>query len=62
MTTRPTYRDRYKSAEQAWMALRDQYSELARALGFVGDTYFGDPLVSHEEILERATKLAKATS
>lgn len=53
-----TWRDQYKSMEQSWMVLRDQYSEIARALGFEGDSWFGDPLASHAEILERAEAAA----
>lgn len=57
---RPTYRDQYKSAEQAYMLMRDQYSEVARALGFDGEGYWGDPMATHEEIVERATALKAA--
>ena len=49
--------DKYKAEEQAWMVLKDQYSEVARALGFEGDSWFGDPLAKHEEIVERAQHL-----
>lgn len=51
-------RGKYKGMEASWMHLRDQYSEIARALGFDGDAWFGDPLASHEEIVSRAKKLA----
>lgn len=50
--------DEYKSLEQSWMVLKDQYSEIAIALGFKGDSFWGDPLVSHTDILERARELA----
>lgn len=51
--------DEYKNMEQSWMVLKDQYSEVARALGFEGDAWFGDPLESHDEIVKRAKELAK---
>lgn len=49
-----TDRDKIKQLEQEWMALKDQYSEIARALGFEGDPFFGDPYEDHEVILRRA--------
>lgn len=52
------YRNEYKAMEQAFMAERDRYSELANALGFEGDAWFNDPLASHEEVVARASKLA----
>lgn len=52
-----TYYDEYKELEQMYMVLKDQYAELARALGFIGDSWFGDPLASHEEILRKAKYL-----
>jgi hypothetical protein len=48
------WRDEYKSLEVSWHQLKDQYSELARALGFDGDSFWGDPLVSHNDVLARA--------
>lgn len=48
----------YKSLEQSWMVLKDQYSELARALGFEAVSLWGDPLDPHEKIVERARELA----
>jgi hypothetical protein len=42
-----------------WMHLKDQYSELARAAGSPGDAWFGDPLESHEQVLERIKALAE---
>ncbi len=47
------------SDEIAWMQLKDQYSELAKAAGFSGDNFWGDPLVSHEEIVTRIKELAE---
>ncbi|UQD69191.1 hypothetical protein JEY40_24560 [Bradyrhizobium japonicum] len=41
------------------MHLKDQYAELARAAGSPGDAWFGDPLESHEEVLERIKSLAE---
>lgn len=46
-----------KSVEASWMALKDDYSEICRALGFEGDAWFGDPLVKHEDIVARAKAL-----
>ncbi len=48
------WRSLCKQREDDWLILKDQYSELARALGFEGDAWFGDPLASHGEILIRA--------
>lgn len=56
------WRDKYKSSEQAWMVLRDQYSEVANALGIEGDAWFGDPLCSHEEVVARAAYLKSLES
>lgn len=53
------WREKYKQQEQEWMVLKDQYSEIARALGFKGDAWFDDPLASHEEIVKRAKELAQ---
>lgn len=52
-----SWRDKCKDIEQAYMVTRDQYSEVARALGFEGDAWFGDPLAKHDEIVERAASL-----
>lgn len=52
------WRDEYKAMEQSFMALKDQYAELARALGFEGDAWFGDPLASHDDVVKRARELA----
>ena len=38
------------------MFLKDDYSELARAKG---DSWFGDPLCSHKEVIEKAKALTK---
>jgi hypothetical protein len=42
-----------KSLEMSYMSIKDDYSELARAFGIEGDAWFGDPLMSHKEVLER---------
>lgn len=47
----------YKSLEQSFMALKDDYSEICKALGFKGDAWFGDPLVPHKEIIKKAELL-----
>ena len=52
--------DKYKGMEQAWMVLKDQYSEVARALGFEGNAWFGDPLAEHKKIVEVAKELRSA--
>ncbi|MNU56086.1 hypothetical protein D3C71_451730 [compost metagenome] len=43
-----------KSMEQAFMVAKDEYSSLARAIGIKGDSWFGDPLESHDEVVQRA--------
>lgn len=48
------WRDRAKDLEQQLMVAMDQYSELARALGFEGDAWFGDVHTPHEDVLARA--------
>lgn len=53
------WRDEYKAMEQSFMNEKDKYAEVARALGFDGDAWFGDPLASHEEIVKRAKELSK---
>lgn len=52
------WHDEYKSLEQAWMVLKDDYSEVARALGFPGCGWWDDPLASHKEIVARAKELS----
>ncbi len=55
-------RQEVKSSEQSWMGLKDEYSTLARILGFEGDSWFGDPLVPHAEIVSKLKEVvAKAT-
>lgn len=46
--------DEYKAIEQQWMALKDQYSEIARELGMTKLGFWGDPLAHHNEIVQRA--------
>ena len=46
-----------QSAENSFMLVKDNYSELCRALGFEGDAFWGDPLADHEEIVARAEEL-----
>ncbi len=48
------WRDEYKELEISWHQLKDEYSELARALGAPGDPFWGDPLDAHPAILARA--------
>ena len=47
--------------EQAFMAMKESYAEVARALGFEGDGFWGDPYASQEEIVERAHEYRLAT-
>ena len=54
------WRSEFKAMEQSWMVLKDQYSEIARALGFAGDAWFDDPLASHDQIVSRASRYARA--
>lgn len=51
-------RDDYAGLEISWHQLRDEYSELARALGVPGDGFWGDPLVSHADVMARANELS----
>ena len=51
------WRDEYKAIEQAFMCLKDDYCELARALGFKGDPFWGDTFVPHAEILAKVKEL-----
>jgi hypothetical protein len=46
--------------ESAWLSLKDQYSELARAVGCKGDAWFGDPLESHAEVVAKAEAAERA--
>ena len=48
------WRNEYKAIEQSCMYLKDQYAEVARALGFEGYAWFGDPLADHAEIVAKA--------
>lgn len=47
-----------KANELAFMTTKDEYSAVARALGFEGDAFFGDPLASHQKIVARAKEMA----
>lgn len=58
MSKESNWRDEYKALEISWHQLKDQYSELARALGMPGDPFWGDPLDSHAVVLDRAEELA----
>jgi hypothetical protein len=58
MTKATDWRDDYKELEISWHQLKDQYSELARALGMPGDPFWGDPLDSHAVVLARAKELS----
>ncbi len=46
-----------KSMEQAFMVTKDEYSSLARAIGIRGDSLFGDPLESHDEVVQHAKSI-----
>jgi hypothetical protein len=45
-------------AERGFLSSKEHYAELARALGFEGDGFWGDPNATHEEIVARAKFLA----
>jgi hypothetical protein len=49
-----------KSMEQAFMVTKDEYSDLARAIGIEGDSFFGDPLETHQEVVARAKSIMAA--
>lgn len=50
----PNWHQEAKENEQAFMSAKDEYAEVARVLGFTEDTWFGDPLAGHAEIVARA--------
>lgn len=52
-----TLRDDLKSLEVSYMVIKDQYAELAKALGFEGDAFFGDPLADHQAIVDKAKEV-----
>lgn len=47
----------YKSLEQSYMCLKEEYSEVARALGFEAAGLWGDPNETHAQIVDRATEV-----
>lgn len=55
-------RDDYKAMEQSYMVLRDQYSEIARALGFKGVSLWDDPVEDHDTIVARASRTGEASA
>lgn len=48
-----------KAFEQSYMVLKDEYSELARALGFQRNAMFDDPLECHAEVLAKVVQLTQ---
>jgi hypothetical protein len=46
-----------KEMELAFMTTKDEYSSLARAIGIRGDSWFGDPLETHEEVVRHAKSI-----
>jgi hypothetical protein len=58
---RTNWRDKYKSLEISWHQLKDQYSEIARAVGMPSDPFWGDPLGSHADVLARVQQLVAYT-
>jgi len=54
MASKTKLRQDLKAMEQAYMVMKDQYADLAQALGAPCDAWFGDPLVPHNEIVQRA--------
>jgi len=53
----PGWYDDYKAMEQWAMVLKDQYAELARAIGSPSDSWWGDPLEGHDKVMARARDL-----
>jgi hypothetical protein len=57
-----SFYDDFKYWEQQFMVIKDLYADLARAAGSPCDSWFGDPLEKHDEVLARIVSLAeKAT-
>lgn len=56
------WRQEYKGMEQAFMNVMSEYSDVALAMGFEGNSFFGDPLADHAEIVERARELHRSHS
>lgn len=52
--------DEIRGLEQQWMLLKDEYAELARAVGANGDAWFNDPLESHQDIVKMALNIRLA--
>lgn len=50
----PNWHQEAKEHEQAFMSAKDDYAEVARALGFTETTFFGDPMAMHGDIVARA--------
>ena len=48
------WRDEAKYLEQQNMVLMDKYNEVARALGFKGNGWWGDVNEQHNVVVERA--------
>jgi len=46
-----------KFLEQQNMVLMDKYADLARAIGIECDSWFGDPLLTHVEIVRKAKEI-----
>lgn len=51
------WRDEAKWLEQQLMVKMDEYADVAAAMGFERGAWFGDPLASHKEVVERAAYL-----
>ncbi|HKR96537.1 MAG TPA: hypothetical protein VJW55_14275 [Candidatus Angelobacter sp.] len=47
-------RDEFKALEQAYMVLKDQYTELAKALGAPAIGFWGDSAWPHAALLKAA--------
>lgn len=58
MTEETNWYDKYSFMEGQFMQMLDKYADLARALGFPGDGFYGDPLAPHAEIIARVVELA----
>lgn len=56
-TAASALRQEFKALEQSFMVLKDQYSELAQAIGVEADAFWGDPLEDHAGVMAKAKLL-----
>lgn len=55
------WRDSFKRLEQIYQLKCDDYAELAKIVGATPNAWFGDPVESHEEIMEMARTKCNST-